>query len=117
MTYQEVKELVESLGLPYCYYQFPQDTGQAPPFLCFFFGSSDDLYADDRNFQRIRGLSIELYTDRKAFDLEEEIESRLEALDLPYYKEETFLDKERMHMTTYEMDVVITSDKEEDQNG
>ena len=116
MTYEEVKSLVESFGLPYSYYQFPQDTDREPPFLCFFFGSSDDLYADDHNFQRIRGLSIELYTDRKAFDLEEEIESRLEVLHIPYYKEEVYLDKERMHMTSYEMDVVITS-KEEERNG
>lgn len=116
MTYQEVNELVASFGLPYSYWQFQQDTRRAPPFLCFFFGSSDDMYADNRNFQRIRGLHLELYTDRKAFDLEEEIEGRLEALDIPYHKEETFLEKERMHMTSYDADLVITSDKEEDEN-
>lgn len=116
MTYHEVNELVASFGLPYSYWQFPQDTGRAPPFLCFFFGSSDDFFADDHNFQRIRGLHLELYTDRKAFDLEEEIEGRLEAMDIPYYKEETFLEKERMHMTSYDADLVITSDKEEDEN-
>ena len=117
MTYQEVKDLVASFGLPYTYYQFPQNTKQVPPFVAFFFTGSDDLYADDKNFQRIRHLNIELYTDRKAFDLEEAFESRLEALSLPYYKEETFLDKEHMHMTTYEMELVITTDKEESENG
>lgn len=117
MTYQEVNELVASFGLPYSYWQFPQETDRAPPFLCFFFGSSNDFYADNHNFQPIRGLHFELYTDRKAFDLEEEIEGRLDALDIPYYKEETFLEKERMHMTSYDMDLVITSQKEETTNG
>lgn len=117
MTYQEVEALAAGFGLPHTYYQFPKNTVQAPPFLCFFFGPSDDVYADDQNFKRIRQLSIELYTARKAFDLEEEIESRLEALHLPYYKEETFLDKEQMHMTSYEMEVVIDHDKEVSHNG
>lgn len=116
MTYPEVKQLVESFGLPYAYYEFPQDqhTVQAPPFVCFFFGSSDDFFADNSNFQPIRQLHIELYTDRKAFDLEAEFEERLRALELPYYKEPTYLKEERMHMTSYEMNVVITTDKKED---
>lgn len=117
MTYQAVKDLVASFGLPYTYYQFPQGTAQAPPFLCFFFGPSDDMFADNQNFKRIRQMNLELYTDRKAFDLEEEIESRLEALHLPYYKEGTFLDKERMHMTSYELEVVIDNDKEVSPDG
>lgn len=114
MTYQEVNQLVASFGLPYSYYQFEQNTAQAPPFVCFFFGSSDDLYADDANYQPIRTLHIELYTDRKAFDLEAQFEARLEALELPYYKEETFLTDQRMHMTSYEMEVVITTDEKEE---
>lgn len=117
MTYREVNTLVASFGLPYTYYQFHQGTAQAPPFLCFFFGTSDDMFADDQNFKRIRQFNLELYTARKAFDLEEEIEGRLEELHLPYDKEETFLDKERMHMTSYVMEVVIDNDKEVSQNG
>lgn len=117
MTYKEVRTLVESFGLPCAYYQFAHDTAQPPPFLCYFFSNSDDFYADNENYKRIRLLSIELYTDRKAFDLEEEIESRLEVLNLPYYKEESFLDKERLHMTSYEMEVVINSEEEEKPNG
>lgn len=117
MTYQEVRELAESFGLPCAYYQFAQDTAQPPPFLCWFFSGSDDFFADDSNYQRVRQLNMELYTTRKAFDQEEAIESRLEALHLPYYKEETFLDKERMHMTSYEMELVINSPKEVTPNG
>lgn len=112
MTYQDVRALVESFSLPCAYYQFPADTAQPPPFLCWFFSGSDDFFADDRNYQRIRQLNLELYTARKAFDLEEEIESRLEALNVPYYKEEVYLDKERMHMTSYEMALVINTQKE-----
>ncbi len=113
MTTREVNELMAGFGLPYAYYQFEQNTVQAPPFLAFFFGRSDDFQADNRNFQPIRELNIELYTERKDFGLEEKLESRFSELELPYDKEETYLDKERMHMTLYTMDVIITPEKEE----
>lgn len=113
MTTQEVKSLVESFGLPYAYRQFDGETAVAPPFLCFFFGASDDFTADDCNYQPIRNLSLELYTDHKDFELEAMIESRLTQLSLPFEKEETFLTDQRMHMTSYEMEVVITTETEE----
>ena len=67
MTYQEVKQMVESIGIPYAYYQFPEGTDQPCPFICFYFTGSNDLAADDTNYQRIRPLAIELYTDNKDF--------------------------------------------------
>ena len=62
MTLEQVKDMVESIGLPYAYFQFTDDSAQAPPFICFFYVNSDDLYADDSNYQDIRRLNIELYT-------------------------------------------------------
>jgi len=112
MTYQEVKELVESLGLPCAYWQFERDTGQSPPFVCWFFTSSDDFMADDRNYQPVRTLNLELYTDFKDFDREAAIEARLEELELPYYKESTYIKDQRLFMTSYEMEVYITAKEE-----
>lgn len=117
MTTQEVNDLVAGFGLPYAYYQFEQNTVQAPPFLCFFFGPSSDFQADNINFQPIRELNVELYTNRKDFALEEKLEKSFDDLHLPYEKEETFLDKERMHMTTYTMDVIITSQRSDNYAG
>ena len=37
MTYQEIAQMIESIGLPYAFYQFPDDTEQAPPFICFLY--------------------------------------------------------------------------------
>lgn len=108
MTTQEVNDMVAGFGLPYAYYQFEQNTVQAPPFLCFFFGPSSDFQADNTNFQPIRELNIELYTDQKNFEMEENLEKAFDALNLTYFKEETHLDKERLHMTAYTMDVIIT---------
>ena len=68
MTYKEIATMVRSIGLPYAYHQFPEGTEQKPPFICFFFSNSNDLYADGENYQRIDTLNVELYTREKDFD-------------------------------------------------
>ena len=107
MTHKEGAEMVKSIGLPYAYYQFPEGTGQALPFVCFFYSSSDDLYADDSNYQRIAVLNIELYTAEKDFDLEDKTEEILSGAGLTYYKEENYIDSEKMWQIAYEMEVLI----------
>ena len=114
MTYKEIASMISGIGLPYAYYQFPEDTPQVPPFICFYYEGSSDLYADCINYQRITGLTIEFYSDAKDFDREAAIEAALTAAQLTYSKSERFIDSERMHETVYELEVLIT---QEDTNG
>lgn len=108
MTYREVKTMVQSIGLPFTYYQFTADTAVAPPFICFYFDESDDEPADNMNWAKIRTLYIELYTDEKDFELESTVETVLANNDQFFTRSETYLDSERMMMVSYEMQVVIT---------
>lgn len=108
MTYKQVADMVEAIGVPYAYYQFPNNTGIAPPFVCFYFDSSNDFAADDTNYQRIRPLSVELYTDNKDFTLEQTVENVLNQNGLVYSREETYLDSERMYMVTFMTEIIIT---------
>jgi len=107
MTPQQINTMIESVGIPYAYHQFADDTGQQPPFICFFYGNSTDLAADDTNYTRIEPLYIELYTDEKDFALEKQIETLLNANDLVFRKEQTYLDDERMHETIYTTDIIM----------
>jgi len=107
MTTQEVNTMIESVGIPYAYYQFADDTKQQPPFICFFYGDSTDLAADNTNYARIERLYIELYTDEKDFALESQIEQLLNANELVFSKEQTYLDDERMHETIYTTDIIM----------
>lgn len=107
MSYENISTMIESFGLPYAYYQFPEGTGQEPPFVVFFYSDIDDVYADDANYQRIVTLNIELYTREKDFDSEATIESVLADNDLTYYKEENYIDSEKMYQIAYEMEVII----------
>ena len=109
MTYPQIATMVASIGVPYAYYQFPEGTAVAPPFVCFYFEGSDDLYADDKNYQKIRPLTIELYTDNKDFSLEATVEGILASNGLTYARNESWIESERMNMVAYTADVIITS--------
>lgn len=107
MTYKQIASMVSSIGLPYAYYQFPEGTAQAPPFVVFFYADTDDVFADDTNYQRIATLNIELYTNEKDFATESTVEQILTNNNLTYYKEENYIDSEQMWQIAYEMEVII----------
>lgn len=110
MTYKEVDTIISSIGVPYAYNHFPNDTPQVPPFICFLYGNSDDMLADNTNYQKIRRLSIELYTDEKDFALENTVEAVLSRNDMVYSKSETFLESELMYMVIYDTEIIITEE-------
>lgn len=106
-TYQSISQMIHSLGIPYAYYQFPEGTEQKTPFICFYFSDTDGVYADNSVYSKRATLVIELYTDDKRFDLEEQIETLLNNNELPYKRYESYIDSEQMLMQTYESEVYI----------
>ena len=101
MTPKELKDILKQAEVPCAYYQFKEDTKQQPPFICYFFNGSQDLYADDINYARIERLYVELYTDRKDFALESKLERILNDNGMAFVKEEDNIDSEHMHVTVY----------------
>ena len=112
MTYKEVNTMIASMGLDYAYNHFPKDTEHAPPFICFLYGNSNDMLADNTNYSPIRELSIELYTDNKDFTLEATVESTLSSNELVYRKSETYIESELMYMVVYDTEFVVTEETE-----
>lgn len=107
MTYEEISQLIASIGIPYAYYQFPERTGQEPPFICFYYPASNDFLADNQNYQKISALRIELYTANKDFALEKAVEDVLRGEMLVYTRNEDYIDSEKMFMITYDTEVLI----------
>jgi hypothetical protein len=108
MTYKEIADVIASIGLPYAYYEFPDETQLEPPFICFYYPESDDLYADNKNYAAIRRLYVELYTDNKDFDREAAVENVLTANGFSFRKSELYINSERMWQITYQTEVVIS---------
>lgn len=103
--------MIDGIGLPSAYYQFPEGTGQAPPFICFFYPQSNDMYADDSNYQSIAQLVVELYTETKDFVQELAVEAVLSAAGLTWSKTSEYLDDEHMNVTVYTMEVCINGEQ------
>lgn len=119
MTYKEVYQAVSGIQfgegtIPAAYYQFPEDDpnnpAPPPPFLVYYYPGSDDLTADNTNFQRIRPLTIELYSDSKDFSLEAAVETALNAAGLVYSRTETYVESEHLYMVTYNSEIIITEE-------
>lgn len=111
MTYKDVKTLLDTTDLPVVYYQWPDGKAPDPPYIVFFFPGDNDFVGDNCNYQKIRELTVELYTDQKDFALEETVEAVLS--DLVYSRYETYIDSERMYQVVYETEVLITEEEEE----
>ena len=107
MTYKEVKQMLDGLGIPAAYHSFKDGAGQQPPFLVYYYPTGADFMADNRNYAKIRELNIEIYTDAKDFELEARMEELLDGAGLPYGRTEAYIESERMHMANYYTEVII----------
>lgn len=107
MRVTEVKEMIESIGLPCTYYSYP--VGQAPPlpYIVWYFPNSDNFSADDEVYAEIEALNIELYTANKDFEKEKQVEDILNANDEFWQKSETYINDEHMYEVLYELEVII----------
>ena len=117
MTTQDVAQMVAGIGLPYAYDHFEEDESPGqPPYICFLYPSSDHFPADDRVYQKVMALRIELYTDEKDLELENAVEDALDNAGLIYESDETFLDSEKMYMVVWETSFLLTSDDHDTDN-
>lgn len=105
MTYEEIAQAIEEIGIPFTYYQF--NKAVKPPFICFYYPESRNFNADSRVYQKGVLIVIELYTDKKDFELEEKIEQMLDERELVYHKNEEYVDSEKLYQITYETEGFI----------
>ena len=104
MTRTEFANIVESFDLPYCYYQFPNDYAPTLPFVVYYYPERNDVMADDRNYVPVERVVIELYTETRDFELEDDVEARI---PFPYDKTVEYITTEREYKITYESEVII----------
>lgn len=118
MTYKQVYSLLSNIEyeagktIPVAYLMFPADdpTNPPPPFICYYYTGDDDLKADNTNYQKIRPLTVELYTDNKDFAIENAVETALNAAGLVFSRNESYIDTEKMYMVSYETEIIITEE-------
>ncbi len=105
MTHAEVKEMVESIGLESAYHHFAEGESPDPPFLVFLYPNADNFAADGIVYFSVNVLHIELYTNKKDPDLEEQVETVLTEYGIYYNKSEVWIESECLYEVLYEMEV------------
>ncbi|MCD8108691.1 MAG: hypothetical protein LUE14_01095 [Clostridiales bacterium] len=105
MTHAEVKEMVESIGLESAYHHFAEGESPDPPFVVFLYPNADNFAADGIVYFTVNVLHIELYTDKKAPDLETQVETVLTEYGIYYNKSEVWIESECLYEVLYEMEV------------
>ena len=105
MSYEEIKEMLEGLGLPVAYHHFAEGETPEPPFLVYLTPGSHNFAADGKVYFKVKQLDVELYTDKKDPVLEERLEAVFDDRFLFYEKSETYIESEKLYEVLYEMEV------------
>ena len=101
----EMIEIMEAIGLPYAYHHFAEGESPEPPFICFLMPGSDNFAADGRVYYKINGYHIELYTDIKSPELEDQLEAVLDERGIFYNKSEVWIESEKLYEVLYQFEM------------
>lgn len=106
MKFNELREELETLDIPVQYRAFKE--GEAPdlPYILFYIDDNEgSLKADDQNFYKILNMSVELYSDEKDLELEEQIEAIFDHNKIEYDSFESYIEQEKMYEILYEITI------------
>lgn len=100
---EQIKNILETTGLPVAYYAFPEEEAPPLPFLCYLVAGSNNFIADGAVYHKIDRLQVELYTEVKDPAAEETVEGALASFI--WEKTETYIDSEKCYQIMYEIEV------------
>ncbi|GKV69854.1 hypothetical protein NCCP2716_23520 [Sporosarcina sp. NCCP-2716] len=104
MTLAELKKLLDATGYPVAYSHFMEP--KPVPFICYRVAYSPNFQADNRTYHKIDSVDIELYTDKKDLVAEAALEAVLDANEIPYDSDETFIESEKLFQKIYEVRLI-----------
>lgn len=103
MELSELATILKATGYPVAYSHFKSE--QTTPFICYTVAYSSNFIADNKVYERIDNVQVELYTSKKDLVAEKKVEEALNNSDLPYQSIETFLDEEAVFQIIYEISI------------
>ena len=105
MSYEEINEMMQEIGLPFAYHHFAEGESPNPPFVLFLSPGENTFSADNLMYHSFIDLDIELYTDEKSPETEQRVEEVLLQHNIYYTKTETWIESERLYEVLYTMEV------------
>ena len=105
MKYDSIIAMLEEMNIPFAYDHFAEGESPDPPFCIFLIPGSENFHADDRVYEKLSSLVIELYTDKKDPALEERVENVLDSHEVIWTRSEVWIESEKLYEVRYEMTV------------
>lgn len=105
MMLEDFVGILEESGIPFAYDHFAEGESPEPPFICYLLPGSDNFAADGQVYFQISEARVELYTDRKAPDVEAKLETVLDAAGIFYNKSEVWIQSEKLYEVLYSMEI------------
>ena len=106
--------IMDEIGLPFAYHHFAEGESPDPPFICFLFPGSNNFSADGRVYLKIRKVNVELYTDFKDPEMEEQLEAVLDENGLFYEKTEVWIEEEKLYEVLYQFETEDSNAEEKE---
>lgn len=104
MTLSELFTILKATGYPVAYSHFPE--APSVPFIVYLESDSTNFHADNRTYKPIKGIQVELYTNKKDLTAETTIEALLDQNELAYETDETFIESEQLFQKIYFFGVI-----------
>ena len=105
MKYEDVMTMLTESGLQFAYDHFAEGESPDPPFLIFIFPGTNNVFADNQVYFKVNELNLELYSDKKDTELEENLEDILTAHEIPWEKSEVWIESEKMYEVLYHTEI------------
>lgn len=105
MTLSDLVKILKATGYPVVYSHFTVTENNpipAPPYIAYLFTYSTNMYADNKVYQKVNNIQIELYTNKKDLTAEARLEEMLDANEIIYETSETFIESENLFQKIYE---------------
>lgn len=108
---RQMIQILQEIGLPYAYNHFAEGRAPKPPFICYLYPQSDNFSADGLAYLKKNQVSLELYTDKKAVTLEQQVESVLDNYSIFFNKSEVYIESEKLYEVLYQFTMEVDYEK------
>lgn len=113
MRLSDLISLLESTGFPVAYDHFPDEIGQAPPYLAVSDPETINFFADNRAYEKIMETSVRLYAEKKDTEAESAIARVFDSNNIPWQsQDEGFDEDDGVYVTVFFVAGIVPDPKE-----
>ena len=93
-------------SIPVVYYQFAEGENVTFPAISYYETGTENIGADNIVYKKVRNITIDLYTERKELNLENQLEQILTENKIYFDSVSSYIESEKLYLTRYEITIL-----------